>query len=184
MWAKNKKHSGFTIVELLIVIVVIGILAAITIIAYNGIQTKARDTQRKTDLAQIGKSLHLYQADNDDFISATSTCTAGYNGSGGGWYHSDYDGTGPWKSISRCLMDGGYISKALNDPHSSKGCVAIPATSPVESECSYYMKYNCGTTTYLFANLEAMPHSSTDTDGTCMTTLDSLYGMNFYTRLN
>ncbi|MFZ2836491.1 MAG: prepilin-type N-terminal cleavage/methylation domain-containing protein [Candidatus Saccharimonadales bacterium] len=37
MWAKYKQQSGFTIVELLIVIVIIGILAAITIVAYNGI---------------------------------------------------------------------------------------------------------------------------------------------------
>lgn len=40
-----KSKSGFTIVELLIVIVVIGILAAITIVAYNGIQQRARNTQ-------------------------------------------------------------------------------------------------------------------------------------------
>ena len=38
----KKTKSGFTIVELLIVIVVIGILAAITIVAYNGIQSRAR----------------------------------------------------------------------------------------------------------------------------------------------
>lgn len=39
---RGRKQTGFTIVELLIVIVVIGILAAITIVAYNGIQERAR----------------------------------------------------------------------------------------------------------------------------------------------
>lgn len=39
---RRGRESGFTIVELLIVIVVIGILAAITIVAYNGIQERAR----------------------------------------------------------------------------------------------------------------------------------------------
>lgn len=39
---RGQKQTGFTIVELLIVIVVIGILAAITIVAYNGIQERAR----------------------------------------------------------------------------------------------------------------------------------------------
>lgn len=47
------KQRGFTIVELLIVIVVIAILAAISIIAYNGIQSRARDAQRSNDIATI-----------------------------------------------------------------------------------------------------------------------------------
>lgn len=45
-----KSKSGFTIVELLIVIVVIGTLAAISIVAYNGIQDRARNTTVENDL--------------------------------------------------------------------------------------------------------------------------------------
>ena len=48
VWAKQKQ--GFTIVELLIVIVVIAILAAITIVAYNGIQNRAYDSTVQSDL--------------------------------------------------------------------------------------------------------------------------------------
>lgn len=44
MNATYRKQRGFTIVELLVVIVVIGILAAITIVSYNGIQQRARNT--------------------------------------------------------------------------------------------------------------------------------------------
>lgn len=57
-----KKPQGFTIVELLIVIVVIAILAAITIVAYNGIQARARDARRSSDIAQIKKALLAYDA--------------------------------------------------------------------------------------------------------------------------
>lgn len=44
------KSKGFTIVELLIVIVVLGILAAITVVAYNGVQNRANDATLKSDL--------------------------------------------------------------------------------------------------------------------------------------
>ena len=71
MWAKHKQH-GFTIVELLIVIVVIAILAAITIVAYNGIQQRARASTASNALAQVKKKLALYQVDNGSFPSSLS----------------------------------------------------------------------------------------------------------------
>lgn len=57
---KNNKTSGFTIVELLIVIVVIGILAAITIVAYNGVQSRARATTYQTDAVSLVKKIEAY----------------------------------------------------------------------------------------------------------------------------
>ena len=67
MSKKISSHTGFTIVELLIVIVVIGILAAITIVAYNGVQNRARVAGIQTNLANIGKMAVLYQTDNDSY---------------------------------------------------------------------------------------------------------------------
>lgn len=57
------KQKGFTIVELLIVIVVIAILAAITIVAYNGIQNRARSSQIVSGMTQYIKALASYTAD-------------------------------------------------------------------------------------------------------------------------
>ncbi|HET8884032.1 MAG TPA: prepilin-type N-terminal cleavage/methylation domain-containing protein [Candidatus Saccharimonadales bacterium] len=59
MWAKQKQQKGFTIVELLIVIVVISILAAITIVAYNGVQARARASAIVSDLQNVDKAFHL-----------------------------------------------------------------------------------------------------------------------------
>lgn len=49
------KKQGFTIVELLIVIVVIGILAAISAVAYTGIGKRADDSARESTSNQIEK---------------------------------------------------------------------------------------------------------------------------------
>lgn len=59
--------SGFTIVELLIVIVVIGILAAITIVAYNGIQQRARASAASSALNQAAKKLAIYSLENSTY---------------------------------------------------------------------------------------------------------------------
>jgi len=53
----NLRRKGFTIVELLIVIVVIGILAAITIVAYNGVQSKAQSSKITSDLLILDKAI-------------------------------------------------------------------------------------------------------------------------------
>ena len=59
-WAKQ---TGFTIVELLIVIVIIAILASIVIVSYSGIQNRANDTAVQNDIANVAKKLQLYYID-------------------------------------------------------------------------------------------------------------------------
>src|SRR3989338_3632253 len=58
----EKRQQGFTIVELLIEIVVIGILAALVITTFTGIQQKARNTERTTDIKAIHAQLEAYSA--------------------------------------------------------------------------------------------------------------------------
>ena len=60
---KNIKDQGFTIVELLIVIVVIGILAAITIVAYNGIQTRGKAAAAQALANGIVKKAEIYNTE-------------------------------------------------------------------------------------------------------------------------
>ncbi len=66
----RKSENGFTIVELLIVIVVIGILATITIVSYNGIQQRSKNAQISTVLQTYVKALRLYEIDNGKFPGA------------------------------------------------------------------------------------------------------------------
>lgn len=74
----KNKQTGFTIVELLIVIVVIGILAAITIVAYNGIQDRARASQTNAGLNDMLKAVHLARINEDKtLMQITGTgCTS------------------------------------------------------------------------------------------------------------
>ncbi len=78
---KMRGHAGFTIVELLIVVVVIGVLAAITIVAYNGIQERARNTAKYQAASNYEKALAVYSSENSAYppMGAGSVCLgAGY----------------------------------------------------------------------------------------------------------
>lgn len=66
----RKTRSGFTVVELLIVVVVITILAAITIVVYNGIQDRARASVLTSALADISKKARIYHVDHDAYPAA------------------------------------------------------------------------------------------------------------------
>src|SRR5680860_146778 len=68
--------SGFTIVELLVIIVVIGILATLTIIAYTGIQQKAIVASINSDLDNASRSLKLFQVENNDNYPLTNDCSS------------------------------------------------------------------------------------------------------------
>lgn len=81
----KNKSQGFTIVELLIVVVVIAILAAITIVSYNGITNKANASAAKSTAAALQKKVELYQADKGRYpISLAEISTA--SDSGEAWY--------------------------------------------------------------------------------------------------
>lgn len=73
IWLHRLKNGGFTIVELLIVIVVIGILASIVVVSYNGIQQKAQNINRLDDLDKITSLLALYAKNNNGLYPVTTS---------------------------------------------------------------------------------------------------------------
>lgn len=68
------RRSGFTIVELLIVIVVIGILAAISIVAYNGIQQRANLAAVQSESNAVSKKVALFAADSGNYPTSITDC--------------------------------------------------------------------------------------------------------------
>lgn len=84
-WAsKNNQNKGFTIVELLIVVVVIAILAAITIVSYNGIQSRAQQSRYNQTAQTILKKIEIYKTSTGAYpVFADVTLTDLYTGVSG-----------------------------------------------------------------------------------------------------
>ena len=110
----KQKQAGFTIVELLIVVVVIAILAAITIVSYAGIRDRAMDTRRATDLNSLRNAVMIWSGEKNLTIDVSGT---GFGGNGNGWVtNSSYP-----KSLENLLIEQGYLSSPIRDPVTPTG---------------------------------------------------------------
>ena len=117
-----KIFRGFTIVELLIVIVVIGVLAAITIVSYTGINNRAIVASLQSDLANASQQLKLYQVDNGAYPNAVTDCPSPSAGSiclatSGGNILSSYsvnNDSNP-QTFSLVVSKNSFIYKATNE---------------------------------------------------------------------
>lgn len=138
MHHENKKTQAFTIVELLVVIVVIGILAAITTVSYSGIQKKAAKAIIKSQLSSNSKALKLYNTEYGYYPSSldandcpltptpsTNYCVKNLNGgilaySGGG---QSYVLTQTYNGITYQINESGTIagSSFINAAGTSQG---------------------------------------------------------------
>jgi prepilin-type N-terminal cleavage/methylation domain-containing protein len=67
MISLKRKQSGFTIIELLIVIVVIGILATLVITTFSGIQRNARNRAREADVNALHSQIEYYYGQNSKY---------------------------------------------------------------------------------------------------------------------
>ncbi len=116
---------GFTIVELLIVIVVIAILAAITIVAYNGIQNRAKDSASLSNAQQTGKKLTVYALSNGEALPA-DLATAGITNSGDITYQYTRNTTTNPNTFCLTTTSGGTSAHIAGSTSSIKNAVAGP----------------------------------------------------------
>lgn len=118
----TQKQSGFTIVELLIVIVVIGILAAITIVAYNGIQDRARVAAVSSDLNGAAKQIALYQVDAGGYPAALTDLNSGQGLKASSGTSFQYTGTGATYCVTATTGTTSYKISDTNTTPTSGGC--------------------------------------------------------------
>lgn len=79
---KSFKHvsrasrAGFTLVEILLVVVIIGILAAVAVPKLSGRQQQAKIAAARADIANIGLALKMYEIDNGEYPSSLQSLIA------------------------------------------------------------------------------------------------------------
>lgn len=139
------KHSGFTIIELLIVIAIIGILTTLTVLAYGGIQQRSRDSIVKNAAKQLAVELLRYSSDTGNTPIQTG---GGYNGSGVGWVSSQITGAPYLVQVETVLVNGGYLPSGFT--------AALPKNTVYNnSNSTTLMLYSCGTKYVVYYSLEA-----------------------------
>ena len=190
------KKTGFTIVELLVIIVVIGILASIILVAYPAYQARARDSERRSDVQQVASALGAYAIQKNNFVELGSGC--GGSGDGSGWLSAGTSDLGTYPaSIVSCLQaakvlkTGDFIDPSGCTWDSGGSCGSGASGVPAKA----YMKATCSKggvkKTYVFAYLETQASNNTVIDSLCDSgTIPGFsgvyedwgtrYGMNYY----
>ena len=72
---KMRNRSGFTIIELIFVVIVIGILSGIMLVAYTGVRQEARDSERKYELEILASAIDKYYLSNGHYPMPSGWCT-------------------------------------------------------------------------------------------------------------
>jgi prepilin-type N-terminal cleavage/methylation domain-containing protein len=70
---KQANRRAFTLIELMIVVAIIGILAAVAVVKFAGMMAKAREASVKGNLTSIRSALHIYYTDSEGIFPSTGT---------------------------------------------------------------------------------------------------------------
>ncbi len=155
-----RKTSGFTLIEILVVISIIGVLSSVVLASLNTSRARARDSIRIQSLKQIQLAMELYFSKCNTY-TVRQNCTGTAYGSGGnGWFnYTGYVGAG---AVSQGLIDAGVISTTIIDP-------SKVTTSNSVNRSGYMIQANATKYT-IWANLENPTAENIATQDSCSIT--------------
>ena len=106
MWALRQTSKGFTIIEVLVVLVVLAILVLTSTVLYRGGQERARFTAYRSDITRINEAITLYNSENGRYPLGDGSSAAGCVTGTGGFIAG---------------LQPGYISKMPDVPNYNAG---------------------------------------------------------------
>lgn len=138
---QKRMQAGFTIIELLIVIAIIGILATLVLTNFQGAQAKGRDTVRKNDINSLYQKLEEYYNENGGYPNGNLSASVLPGIDSGAL--TDADGTG-------ITYTGGFITSTTAPTpaptntggeyvYAAYGCAAAGAQGTVTGGCTKYV---------------------------------------------
>lgn len=165
MGYKNKQ-AGFTIVELLIVIIIIGILAGIVIVTFSNFQARARDAERQTDLKAVRQALELYYVQHSTYPTPEQVTCGGYGDVSRGSSKSPYDSfiKGELKVSRDAILPPDKQQLIANDP------------TLVNRSCGYSGFDQCNISVPRFIGGGSVSHRPTDVYTYCTLKNDGVGG--------
>ncbi len=134
---KSPGARGFTIVELLIVIVVIAILAAISVVAYNGVQDRSRNSHTRSVVASWVKALEMYRVDHGKYPDAYDSCLGEASA-----YPWDFAGSSSGSNQCRYAASSYYTVMKSNlvttmKPYFNGGSLPTPDVSTIGTSANW-----------------------------------------------
>jgi prepilin-type N-terminal cleavage/methylation domain-containing protein len=115
-------QKGFTMIELLVVISIIGVLTTLAIANFTGGQQRARDTSRKNDLRIVRDALETYKLDQTTGTYPTPAAT------------------NTWTTLMTTLTSGTYLKNAVSDPKNGSPAIYVYTYATQNSNTDFTLK--------------------------------------------